>query len=646
VPAITTVSGTTPSAALRAMMAAPWREAVDTEGSLAFHDGLSLTSEAVAEFADRWNLDTAAVEYLNSLDESVKNTVLAEFAPRDNTHDVAGKMYAFSRSIMSQKTNVAQMTPELEAFAARWSLDGAAVAWLVSLPQGVLSVLMEQFEPKEDTHNIIGKMRSFARSIQARIPARGMAEEANNHGGLTHRLNDFAVKWGLEESAVSMLRTLPQVVQQTCIEEFDPKGDVVNVSGKLCAFARSIAAGRQHASQDVVDAFAMHWGLDAGTTQFLRALPQEARSIVIEQFDPMAGTRDVSGRLRKFANGILAKGPFTAPAGHYMDGHATRHRDVLPPWVPPWKETSAMRPTSQFSAGPGRFTQTATETPQAAAMSSDPAIEEFVIRWGLDSSCVSFLEGLPEDACTKVLEQFDPRGNTRNVSAKLRAFANTVVDGTARRTSSQPPLPESRSALFVGPPTSTSVPSPEEEMAFLETWGLSDNQTAMDVLRRLHPPVRMRVMREFAPGHDTQDVFGKFCGFSASVAKAAAKEGASQLPPLRASSQHTAHPPLAQPLWGSTLSAPAASGSMTPEQFAEQWQLDAGSRALLSGLDPKAQAAVINEFQPRGDVRDVSGKFCAFARSVASRFQSESPGQKRPLSTMGFAGPPIYRPRY
>ena len=54
-----------------------------------------------------------------------------------------------------------------------------------------------------------------------------------------------------------------------------------------------------------------------------------------------------------------------------------------------------------------------------------------------------------------------------------------------------------------------------------------------------------------------------------------------------------------------------------PEQFASRWQLDEGSRALLRGLDPTAQAIVIQEFQPQG-ARDISGKFCSFARSVAS----------------------------
>jgi len=345
-----------------------------------------------------------------------------------------------------------------------------------------------------------------------------------------------------------------------------------------------------------------------------------------------------------FAKGILAKGPFMAPAGqasgrHFVDAPPTNHE-----MAPPWREVSTPCTVSPMDTSSASFAHTPMEAYEAEVMSSDPAVEEFVSRWGLDSSCVSFLETLPDDARTKVLEQFEPRRNTQNVSAKLRAFANTIVTGQGR-ISSQPPPAEPRSPLFTGAPSSASVPSPEEESAFLERWGLSGNQTAVDVLRRLHPPVRMRVMREFAPGQGTQDVLGKFCGFAVSVAKSAAKEGASHLPPLRAPSRHVAAP-WAQPSRATNVPSHAATGSMTPEQFADRWQLDAGSRALLSGLDLNAQATVIEEFQPRGDVRDMSGKFCAFARSVASRVQSRTPGQKRPMSTTGFAGPPIYRPRY
>uniref|UniRef100_A0A7S1M287 Uncharacterized protein n=1 Tax=Alexandrium catenella TaxID=2925 RepID=A0A7S1M287_ALECA len=633
-----------------------------------------MESGELAEFAARWNLDSQAVEYLSSLDDSVRITLLTEFAPRDNTHDVAGKLYAFARSIMSQQSKTSTLSPELEAFAQRWALDGAAVSWLAGLPPGVSSILVEQFDPKEDTQNVIGKLRGFARSIQARIPAGGaVVAEASyqpTFGG--GQVGEFAAKWGLEESAVTLLAKLPPQVQQTVIEQFDPKGDTMNINGKLCAFARSIAAGTGRQGQGVVESFAQHWGLDAGTAQFLKSLPEEVLAIVIQQFDPMAGTRDVCGRLKMFAKGILAK-------------HSVGGEHVPAPEPEPFR---GVQGREFHEAAPGTasldsaLAAGAAEAQAAAMVASDPAVADFVVRWSLDASCVQMLESLPEDARMKVLEQFDPRGNTRNISAKLRAFANTVVSGQGRGQHAAAPLAVERQVAPWHEPqhqpqplhqphhlAAAAVPDPSEEAAFLERWGLSTNPSALDVLHRLHPPVRARVMREFAPAADTQDVFGKFCGFASSVAKGAAKGGgasamggkggapggkgfASALPPLRAPSLHGpvagqgGHGPGSYLNSHSAVSLPRQSaGGMTPEQFADKWQLDAGSRALLSGLDPAAQATVIIEFQPRGETRDTSGKFCAFARSVATRLQAPQ-GQKRGLGGGHSLGPPAARARY
>jgi len=209
-------------------------------------------------------------------------------------------------------------------------------------------------------------MRGFARSIQARIPAGGGSAggEVSHYDALSLQVSEFAAKWGLEDSALGLLKKLPAQVQQTVIEQFDPKGDTMNINGKLCAFARSIAAGRQ--VQGVVETFAQHWGLDAVTTQFMQSLPQDVRAIVIQQFDPMAGTRDVCGRLKMFAKGILAKHshgehPVAEPDSHY------RGRDFH-------EVGSAAALDNAIVAG-------AHEAHAAAASTSDPAMSP-------TSSCV------------------------------------------------------------------------------------------------------------------------------------------------------------------------------------------------------------------------------------------------------------------
>lgn len=579
-----------------------------------------MADDAVAGFLQRFGLDDAAGEFLLGLDETARLTVVSDFAPRDDTHDVAGKMYGFARSVQQrcqQATPATQMTPELEAFALRWSLDNAAVAWLAELPPEVSSILAEQFEPKEDTQNVIGKMRGFARSIQARRPsavARPPAAEA-----LPRRLEDFALKWGLDDRSLALLRALPGPVQATVAEQFDPKGDVVNVNGKLCAFARSIAAQRQ--SADVAEAFADHWRLDETARQFLRGLPEDIKSKVVQQFDPSGDTRDVSAKLKTFARGVVSSG-----------GHGPAHGQGGRRLV----EDSSLDLMLEGGSEQAQI---------AAEAAGDAAIAEFVVRWSLDSSSVALLESLPEDARDRVLADFDPRGNTRNVGAKLRAFANTVLDGKGSRGPPQPtseaPARSGASSLLTG-----------AEMAFLEKWGLQLDQTAVDVLARLTEPVRLRVMREFGPKEDTANMLGKFCGFANSVSRAAASgrgpaAPARGLPPLAVPSAYRG----AAPGRSFVPAAPAYAnrgGHMSADQFANKWQLDEGSRAMLRGMDPEAQAAVISEFQPRGDTRDLSGKFCAFARSIASRLRTpQGGGYKRPYPGGRFGGgPPPLRPRF
>merc|ERR1719387_2312912 len=62
--------------------------------------------------------------------------------------------------------------------------------------------------------------------------------------------------------------------------------------------------------------------------------------------------------------------------------------------------------------------------------SADPTINQFVQRWGLDTGSVRLLEDLTPEARRTVISEFDPRGDTRNVHGKLRAFAMTIGNGS------------------------------------------------------------------------------------------------------------------------------------------------------------------------------------------------------------------------
>jgi len=527
---------------------------------------------SLTDFVAKFALDDQVVTDLQELDEAVLETVIAEFDPRGDTRDVKGKLYAFAKSVANRRTaqaQVEQASVALEDFASTWGLDSTEVNWLHGLPPQVSRVLVEEFDPKEDTKDVIGKLRGFARSIQARrstsmvgrpLSAAPAARAASHgHSAMRHRVSEFAAHWRIEENARQLLLSLPPDTQETVMSEFDPKGDTKNVSGKLIAFARSVANVRQGSQgREVVGSFAMYWGLDAGTTTFLQGLPEDAQAVVIREFDPRGGTRDINGKLRMFAKGIVN--------GHTQVG-ATRHApEVADGFGAPVETDEVLGQSPLVNSVGSRF----------------KAISAFVARWDLDDNAVSLLESLPGDVCATVLEEFDPRDGTRNIGGKLAAFANTVLNGKGRgkgRVSDayggRPQAPVRQIAAVA----SEAEPTEEQEDEFLMAWGLTEHEQARNVLKRLHGHVRARVMQEFAPGEGTRDVFGKFCGFANSVARTAVKE--------------------VQPMWEAPRSSTPwhrgggqlSRSSSSADRFAEQWQLDEGARALLRGLAPEIQAS-------------------------------------------------------
>merc|ERR1711957_5773 len=115
-----------------------------------------------------------------------------------------------------------------------------------------------------------------------------------------------------------------------------------------------------------------------------------------------------------------------------------------------------------FAAGFAAGAEALQNSQVAAQFASDPAVAEFVQRWGLGVGSVGLLENLPGDAKARILAEFDPRDNTRNVDAKLKAFAGTVVSGQGRQvqTFNAVAPPNDPFAAFVDGPGFQGMPSP------------------------------------------------------------------------------------------------------------------------------------------------------------------------------------------
>mmetsp|Transcript_55502 Transcript_55502/g.124813 ORF Transcript_55502/g.124813 Transcript_55502/m.124813 type:complete len:535 (+) Transcript_55502:84-1688(+) len=499
-----------------------------------FEDG------GVAEFVATWGLNDSSAELLRSLDDHTRQKVMTEFSPRDGTHNIEGKFNAFVRSLNASAgaglqdrpsaEDLAEIAPELGEFCATWGLDTAGVAWLHSLPVEVVKVVIAQFEPKEDTQNIIGKLKAFARSVQARQPSMNAALASapwnNGYGGNMRAdtigppgadLVTFAEQWSLDEATVQQLRAYPPDVQATVVKNFHPKGEIHNINGKCLAFARSIGMGSQHQqkhySSTPVDAFANWWQLDDSTRAFMWSLSEDVRRTVIEQFDPAPGTRDIAGRLKQFARSLSMQGH-----GSYGGGHSSQ----FVPWNAPIGGKGA-------KGGPSWSAPSAPAS-GASAASLSAADQEFLASWGMlnDSRAVGALQQLSPSLKMRALTEFLPGADTRDIGSRFCAFLTSLSRSTQEYGASGPGALGSlalSSFGSTGAPSANHIalgsgvtPSPAVE-EFATRWGLEHSCKIR--LAELPGEVQELVMTEFNPKGDTIDINGKFVSFMRSVAQRA-----------------------------------------------------------------------------------------------------------------------------
>lgn len=338
---------------------------------------------AVESFADSWQLDDRSREYLKSLSPVAQQTVIADFSPREGTQNISGKLLAFAKTVADQHQG--EDADGLQDFIEKWSLDHDVVGWLRGLPRSVIEVILNEFDPKEDTRDIVGKLKGFARSVQGRCAAKEHAP-----GGSRRQLEEFCNSWGAQAS-LGFLRRLPADVQMRVIKEFAPRGDTVNINGKLQSFAMSVNGASSRSSSDQLLAeFENHWSLNQASHQLLVSLPEDALKTVISEFEPRSDTKDVDGKLRQFAHGILQRGGGSL-------------RQPAP------------------AAGVRR------QSPRGNAYNTAASVANFLRHWDLQQDAAELLESLPQAALDIVLQEFEPRADTRNLMGKLHSFASTVL---------------------------------------------------------------------------------------------------------------------------------------------------------------------------------------------------------------------------
>mmetsp|Transcript_102904 Transcript_102904/g.286595 ORF Transcript_102904/g.286595 Transcript_102904/m.286595 type:complete len:577 (-) Transcript_102904:212-1942(-) len=228
-------------------------------------------------------------------------------------------------------------------------------------------------------------------------------------------------------------------------------------------------------------------------------------------------------------------------------------------------------------------------------------LPDFIERWGIDQESQQFLAGLPIDVQEEVIVGFDPPPGTRNVDAKLHAFARRVAVDMGH------PELASRPGGGSGPQLPTLVPAgvaqkdssrlswslslPGKRLDslsdFIARWGLDEHSEQM--LRSQSRALIEEVVADFAPDSNTRNVNAKLYAF------VKAKQAAVGTP-------------------RNALSGPPLIPDDTIRQFGETWTLDDTALHMLKQLAPEVCAGVLTDFNPPSDTQNVNAKLNAFVR--------------------------------
>lgn len=150
------------------------------------------------------------------------------------------------------------ITSEIATFAMRWGLDTESIKLMMILPEHSRQRVITEFNPHHDTRNVNGKLKTFVNSMMPKAAdatvqpgslgmkwMTGAQPESLKRprvvvGDLTDPVAAFIAQWQLTPDAAQLMYTLPPECQQIVIQEFAPRGDTRDVSAKLKVFAQQI----------------------------------------------------------------------------------------------------------------------------------------------------------------------------------------------------------------------------------------------------------------------------------------------------------------------------------------------------------------------------------------------------------------------
>merc|ERR1740123_2900654 len=346
----------------------------------------------------------------------------------------------------------------------------------------------------------------------------------------------------------------PQIVSQSPCE--DSQDASSGVPPLVLPLALPPPDEKAPAVDDPVPEFLVKWGLDEGSEQLLRSMPDQLMRDVIASFAPPWGTRNLNAKLAAFAAAKQAKSPSVSPKG------AIRAKPRSLPASP----------------------QASSAAPAGAVKQMEETVHQFTSAWGLDEGAAQMLAELPMDICVGVLTDFDPPPNTQNISARFEAFVRGRL-----ATSSQG---------FCGNPVGGSQCG-DPVTNFVIQWGL-DAQSEL-TLRTLRPKQLAAVLRGFHPAQGTLNINAKFSAFTRSV---------------------TSRDAIGSTGSGAGTSIGGSGGKIATvgdadavASFVSRWGLDADAQQALHSLPDGMRSTVLADFCPPTGTVNISGKFKCFIRA-------------------------------
>lgn len=160
----------------------------------------------------------------------------------------------------------------------------------------------------------------------------------------------------------------------------------------------------------------------------------------------------------------------------------------------------------------------------------------------------------------------------------------------------------------------TQVLTPEEITAFSEKWRL--DAASAKFLWAMAPDAQKAVVSEFSPPEGTQSTSARFCAFARTRAARLAPQpvGAASLSPVSAAPRAPVPPPGLQPMGADGAADTEATDPIG--DFVSRWKLNNSSVALLRGLPGVVREALLADFSPSPETRNVHGKLQAYAHRL------------------------------